>query len=67
MGKSVTTFSKGDTVFGFNDKITGGDGEYLTIAETFAVTNMPGNVNFNEAAAITEEAHHAILNNATHY
>jgi NADPH:quinone reductase-like Zn-dependent oxidoreductase len=56
MGKSVTTFSKGDKVFGFNDKTSGGPGEYLTIFKTYSVTSMPDNVNFDEAAAITEGA-----------
>jgi NADPH:quinone reductase-like Zn-dependent oxidoreductase len=61
IGKSVTTFRKGDKVFGYNDKTCGGHGEYLTIAETDAVTNMPDNVSFDEAAAITEGAHYALV------
>jgi NADPH:quinone reductase-like Zn-dependent oxidoreductase len=60
IGKSVTTFRKGDKVFGYNDKTCGGHGEYLTIAETDAVTNMPDNLSFDEAAAITEGAHYAL-------
>ena len=61
IGKSVTTFKKGDKVFGYNDKTCGGHGEYLTIAETDAVTNMPDNLSFDEAAAITEGAHYALV------
>lgn len=61
IGKSVTTFRKGDKVFGYNDKTCGGHGEYLTIAETDAVTNMPDNLSFDEAAAITEGAHYALV------
>lgn len=34
IGQGVTTFKKGDKVFGFNDKSFGGHGEYLTMAET---------------------------------
>jgi NADPH:quinone reductase-like Zn-dependent oxidoreductase len=60
IGNSVTTFKKGDMVFGFNDKTCGGHGEYLVIAETDAVTTMPGSVSFDEAAAITEGAHYAL-------
>ncbi len=60
-GKSVTTFKKGDKVFGFNDKTCGGHGEYLTIAETDAVTTMPDNLSFHEAAALTEGAHYALV------
>ncbi|MGB3075217.1 MAG: NAD(P)-dependent alcohol dehydrogenase, partial [Chitinophagales bacterium] len=55
-----TTFKRGDKVFGFNDKTCGGHGEYLTIAETDAFTLIPDNLNFEEAAAITEGAHYAL-------
>ena len=59
-GKLVTTFNKGDKVFGFNDKSFGGHGEYLTIAEKAAVTMMPDGLSFTEAAPITEGAHYAM-------
>lgn len=59
-GKSVTTFKKGEQVFGFNDKTWGGHGEYLTIAETGALTHLPQNLSYKEAAAITEGAHYAL-------
>ena len=62
IGKSVTTLKIGDKVFGFNDKTFGGHGEYLTIAETDAVTTLPDRLSFNEAAAITEGAHYALVN-----
>ncbi|MFZ4796351.1 MAG: NAD(P)-dependent alcohol dehydrogenase [Bacteroidia bacterium] len=61
IGQGVTTFKKGDIVFGYNDKTFGGHAEYLTIAETDAVTNMPNNLNFDEAAALTEGAHYALV------
>lgn len=61
-GKDVTTFKKGDHVFGFNDKTFGGHGEYLTIAETDAITNMPEKINFDQAAALTEGGHYALVN-----
>ncbi len=61
IGKGVTTFIKGDKVFGFNDKTCGGHGEYLTIAETDAVTTMPDSLGFDEAAALTEGAHYALV------
>ena len=60
-GQHVKTFRKGDKVFGFNDKTCGGHGEYLTIAETDAVTTMPDNLSFDEAAALTEGAHYALV------
>lgn len=62
IGKSVTTLKIGDKVFGFNDKTFGGHGEYLTIAETDAVTTLPDSLSFNEAAALTEGAHYALVN-----
>src|SRR5690606_11136814 len=62
IGKQVSVFRKGDKVFGFNDKTWGGHAEYLTIAETEAVAHMPDNLNFDEAAALTEGAHYALGN-----
>ena len=61
-GKHVSTFKKGDKVFGFNDKTFGGHGEFLTIGENEAVTTLPNNLNFDEAAPITEGAHYALNN-----
>lgn len=61
IGESVTTFKVGDKVFGFNDKTCGGHGEYLTIAETDAITLMPDGISFEEAAALTEGAHYALV------
>ncbi len=62
IGKDVKTFKKGDRVFGYNDKTFGGHGEYLTIAESDAITILPGNLTFDEAAPITEGAHYALNN-----
>lgn len=60
MGTKVTAFNLGDKVFGYNDKTCGGHGEYLTIAENDAVTNLPDNFSFIEAAPLTEGAHYAL-------
>lgn len=62
IGSNVTTFKIGDKVFGYNDKTCGGHGEYLTITENDAVTFLPNNLNFYEAAPITEGAHYALNN-----
>ncbi len=62
VGKNVTTFKNGDKVFGYNDKTFGGHGEYLTIAENESIDILPDNVNFYEAAPITEGAHYALNN-----
>jgi len=61
IGEQVTQFKKGDKVFGFNDKTCGGHGEYLTIAETDAITTMPEGISFDVAAAISEGAHYALV------
>ena len=61
IGTLVTTFKAGDRVFGFNDKTWGGHAEYLTIAETEAIVAMPDNLNFDQAAAITEGGHYALV------
>lgn len=62
LGKNVSTFKKGDTVFGYNDKTWGGHGEYLSINENEAITHSPNNISLDEAAAITEGAHYALNN-----
>ncbi len=62
IGMSVKEFKHGDKVFGINDKSFGGHGEYLTIAETNALTTMPEDIGFDKAAALTEGAHYALVN-----
>jgi NADPH:quinone reductase-like Zn-dependent oxidoreductase len=59
-GQKVTTFKKGDKVFGYNDKSFGGHAEYLTIAEKESLTTLPDGLGFDEAAAITEGGHYAL-------
>ncbi len=61
IGKNVTTFKKGDRVFGFNEKTFGGHAEYLTIAENDAVATIPENLTYDEAAALTEGGHYALV------
>ena len=61
IGKSVKELRIGDKVFGLNEKSFGGHGEYLTIAETNALTTMPEGISFDTAAALTEGAHYALV------
>lgn len=61
-GKDVTTFKKGDNVFGFNDTTFGGHGEYLTMAEHGSIALMPAGMGYAEAAPITEGSHYALCN-----
>jgi NADPH:quinone reductase-like Zn-dependent oxidoreductase len=60
-GPQVSQFRKGDKVFGFNDRSWGGHAEYLAISETAAITTMPDNLRFDEAAALTEGGHYALM------
>ena len=60
IGKDVTTFKPGDKVFGYNDKKFGAHAEYMTMAENDSLTIMPGNMNYEEAAPITEGGHYAL-------
>jgi NADPH:quinone reductase-like Zn-dependent oxidoreductase len=60
-GSSVTLFEKGDRVFGFNDQKFGGHAEFLTLAETDAIDIIPDELSFDEAAALTEGSHYALV------
>lgn len=59
-GSDVFLFKTGDKVFGYNDESFGGHAEYLTINENAAITTIPDNIKFSEAAAITEGGHYAL-------
>jgi len=60
IGKDVKLLNAGDKVFGYNDAKFGAHAEYLTIAETDAITTIPDGVTFEQAAPITEGAHYAL-------
>lgn len=60
VGANVTSFKAGDRVFGYNDATFGGHAEYLTINENGAVTTIPGNLPYEEAAPLTEGSHYAL-------
>jgi len=60
VGKDVALFSVGDSVFGYNDTKFGAHAEYMTIAEKDAITTIPPDVTFEQAAPITEGAHYAL-------
>ena len=62
VGESVSNYKPGDQVFGYNDTRFGGHAEYLIRDELDAMTLMPQNLNFEEAAALTEGAHYALCN-----
>ena len=60
IGKSVMSFRVGDKVFGYDDKKFGAHAEYKTMAEGGAITTIPANRTYEEAAPITEGAHYAL-------
>lgn len=62
VGKNVAAFKPGDRVFGFNDSKFGGHAEYLTLPESSALAIIPANVDYTEAAALSEGAHYALCN-----
>lgn len=49
VGRNVTRFKPGDAVFGGR---TGAFAEYLTVRESRAIAPIPGNVSFEQAAAV---------------
>jgi NADPH:quinone reductase-like Zn-dependent oxidoreductase len=60
VGKEVTSFKTGDRIFGYDDSNFGAHAEYKTIAESAAITTVPDNLSFEEAAPILEGAHYAL-------
>ena len=59
-GKDVILFSVGDQVFGYDDRKFGAHAGYKTIAENDAITTMPADLTYSEAAAMCEGAHYAL-------
>lgn len=58
-GKNVSTFKKGDRVFGFDDTGVSSYAQYMTFPENKAIAIIPENVPFDQAAASMEGAHYA--------
>src|ERR1035437_6745985 len=59
IGSNVSLLKVGDKVFGFDDRGVQSHAEYITISEENALTTIPLNMNFDEAAASIEGAHYA--------
>lgn len=62
IGDEVSSYQVGNRIFGFNDSRFGGHAEYLIREEDDAMTFIPDNMSFAEAAAIPEGAHYALGN-----
>ena len=59
VGKDVMSFKVGDKVFGLNDSGLSSHAQYMTILEDKALTIIPENITYEQAAASTEGAHYA--------
>jgi NADPH:quinone reductase-like Zn-dependent oxidoreductase len=59
VGNNVTSFKVGDKVFGIDDSGSGSHAQYITISEDKALTTIPENTTYEQAAASTEGAHYA--------
>lgn len=62
VGESVRTFKPGARVFGYNDLTFGAHAQYRVMPESGAITTMPDNFSFEQAAPFTEGAHYALCN-----
>ena len=59
VGKNVSTFKVGDKVFGFNEDGFGSHAQYMICSEDRALTTIPKNVSYEQAAASTEGVFYA--------
>jgi NADPH:quinone reductase-like Zn-dependent oxidoreductase len=59
VGKAVTSFKVGDKVFGFDDGGISSYAEYLVVSEDKAMTTMPKDITYEQAAACVEGTHYA--------
>ena len=59
-GRSVTSFSVGDRVFGYVEGSFGAHAQYLTIPEDGSLAAIPADLTYAQAAPATEGAHYAL-------
>ena len=59
IGKDVESFKVGDKVFGFDDQGSESHAQYMTISKDKALTTIPGNITYEQAAVSTEGVHYA--------
>jgi len=60
VGRDVTSFEVGDSVFGYNEGPFGAHAEYLSIRQDGSLATMPANVTYAQAAPSTEGSHYAL-------
>jgi NADPH:quinone reductase-like Zn-dependent oxidoreductase len=59
-GRSVSSFSVGDRVFGYVEGSFGAHAQYLTIPEDGPLATIPADLTYEEAAPATEGSHYAL-------
>ncbi|MFC1692150.1 NAD(P)-dependent alcohol dehydrogenase [Candidatus Latescibacterota bacterium] len=59
VGENVSSYKVSDKVFGFDDAGSGSHAQYMIIVEDKALTTMPKNITYEQAAASIEGAHYA--------
>lgn len=62
VGSAITNYQVGDRIFGFSDSPFGGHATYRICNEKEALAKIPANLNFKQAAALSEGAHYALCN-----
>lgn len=60
LGKKVVEFKVGDRVFGFNDEIASGHGEFMVYPVNKMIAKIPSNIEFRTAGIATEGAFYAL-------
>lgn len=58
-GKNTSSYQAGERVFGFNDKGVGSHAQYMVFPGDKALTTIPENISYEQAAASIEGAHYA--------
>jgi len=59
IGKNVTRYKVGDKVFGINEDSFGSHAQFMVISEDEALTIIPENISYEQAAASSEGAYYA--------
>ena len=59
VGKNVASLKIGEKVFGFDDGGLSSHAQYMTLSKDNALTTMPNNMTYEQAAASIEGAHYA--------
>lgn len=61
IGKDVTRFKIGDRIYGYTQATFGAHAEYICLPDNSAITIIPENINYEEAAGIVDGGHTALV------